>query len=85
MTVNENNLLLHSEESEIGIAREEIACKYEGPEISLALNYVFLIEPLRVIDEELISIRFTDSKKAISVVPTEEKDYVHIIAPMQLD
>lgn len=85
LTVNENSLLLHSEESEIGIAREEIACKYEGPEISLALNYVFLIEPLKVIEEDSISIRFTDSKKAISVVPTEEKDYVHIIAPMQLD
>lgn len=85
MTVNENNILLHSEESEIGVAREEIPCKYEGPEISLALNYLFLLEPLRVMDEETVNIKFTDSKKAISLLPAEEKDYVHIIAPMQLD
>ncbi len=85
MTVNQNNILLHSEESEIGVAREEISCKYEGPEISLALNYLFLVEPLKVIDDETVTIKFTDSKKAISLLPTEEKDYVHVVAPMQLD
>ena len=84
-TVNENNILLHSEESEIGIAREEIPCTYEGPETSLALNYLFLVEPLRVIDEESVNIKFTDSKKAISLLPSDDKEYVHIIAPMQLD
>lgn len=85
LTVNENNILLHSEESEIGVAREEIPCRYEGPEVSLALNYLFLIEPLKVMDEENVTIKFTDSKKAISILPSEEKDYVHIVAPMQLD
>ena len=85
MTVNENNILLHSEESEIGVAREEISCKYEGPEISLALNYLFLVEPLKVIADETVTIRFTDSKKAISLLPSEETDYVHVVAPMQLD
>jgi DNA polymerase-3 subunit beta len=85
LTVNENNILLHSEESEIGIAREEIPCTYEGPETSLALNYLFLVEPLRVIEEETVSIKFTDSKKAISLLPPDDRGYVHIIAPMQLD
>ena len=85
ITVNENNLLLHSEESEIGVAREEIACEYEGPETSLAVNYQFLLEPLRVMDEETVAMKFTDSRKAISLVPLVEKEYVHVIAPMQLD
>ena len=84
-TVNENNIMLHSEESEIGLAREEIACAYDGPETSLAFNYLFLVEPLRVMDEAKVNIRFTDSKKAISLLPTDEKEYIHIIAPMQLD
>ena len=85
LQVNENNLLLRSEESEIGVAREEIACQYTGPEMSIALNYRYLIEPLRVMEGDSIAIKFTDSKKAISVVPEDEKEYIHIIAPMQLD
>jgi DNA polymerase-3 subunit beta len=53
--------------------------------MSIALNYRYLIEPLRVMEDDSIAIKFTDSKKAISVVPADEKEYVHIIAPMQLD
>lgn len=85
VTANENNLLLHCEESEIGIAREEIECEYDGPEISIALNYQFLMEPLRVMEDEKVAIRFTDEKKAVSIVSPEEKEYIHIVAPMQLD
>ena len=85
VSVNENTILLHSEESEIGVAREEISCEYEGPEMSIALNYRYLVEPLRVMEDEAIGIKFTDAKKAISVVPKPEKEYVHVIAPMQLD
>ena len=84
-SINENTLLLHSEESEIGVAREEISCEYTGPEISIALNYRYLIDPMTIIEDDSISIRFTDAKKAISLTSTEEKGYVHIIAPMQLD
>ena len=85
LVANENNLLLHCEESEIGIAREEIQCKYEGPETSIALNYQFLMEPLRVMDDEEVAIKFTDPKKAVTLCSAEEKDYLHIVAPMQLD
>ncbi len=85
LSVNENALLLHSEESEIGIAREEIACRYSGPEISLALNFHYLVDPLRVMEGKAVIIRFTDSKKAISVVSDDEKEYVHVFAPMNLD
>ena len=85
LSVNDDTLLLHSEESEIGVAREELSCSYEGPETSIAINYRYLVEPMKVIDDETIVIKFTDSKKAISVLPNEEEEYVHIIAPMQLD
>lgn len=82
LTVNDSALLVSSEESDFGIAREEIECRYEGPEMKLALNYRYLLEPLRVISDEEVALRFTDTKKAISLEPVEEQGYVHIIAPM---
>lgn len=78
-------LILKSEESEIGVAQEEISCSYDGPEASIALNYTYLSEPLRVMDDEKISIRYTDPTKAISVYPVPEKDFFHIVMPMQID
>ncbi len=85
MALNENSLVLNSEESEIGIAREEIACEYSGPETTIALNYLYLMDPLKVINHEEIALEYTEANKAISILSVPPGDYFHIIMPMQLD
>ena len=73
------------EENDIGNAREEIPCKYDGEEIAIALNYRYLEEPFRVMGEEEISILFTEPNKTITIKPVPEKDFFHIVMPMQQD
>ena len=85
MTFSTGIITLNSEESEIGIAKEEITCNYEGDGLTVALNYLYLLEPLKVIAEEEITIKFTEANKAISIISVPEKDYFHIVMPMQLD
>src|SRR6056297_1948661 len=85
LTVSAEGLILKSEESDIGLATEEISCEYDGPEITLALNFSYLVDPLRVIDSENITLNFTESSKAITIHPEPEADYFHIVMPMQLD
>ena len=85
LTLNENSLVLNSEESEIGVAREEITCEYSGPEATIALNYLYLTDPLKVIDNEEIAIEYTEANKAISIMSIPAGDYFHIVMPMQLD
>jgi DNA polymerase-3 subunit beta len=74
---------IYSEEGEIGDAKEEIPCKYDGEEISLALNYRYIEEPFKVINSNEICLRFTNSSKAITMVPVPETDFFHIVMPMQ--
>jgi len=85
LTFSNGTITLNSEESEIGIAKEEINCDYEGDGLTVALNYLYLLEPLKVIEEDNISIKFTEANKAISIVSIPENDYFHIVMPMQLD
>ena len=85
LNLSENNITLTSEESEIGVAKEEVECDYEGPEMTVALNYLYLTEPLRVIGEEEILLRFTEPNKAITLLSKPEKEFFHIVMPMQLD
>ncbi|MDR3174598.1 MAG: DNA polymerase III subunit beta [Treponema sp.] len=79
------SMAVYSEDSELGTAREEIPCKYDGPEVSIALNYHYIEEPFKAMGEEEISIKFGDPTKAITVQPVPERDLFHIIMPMQLD
>jgi DNA polymerase-3 subunit beta len=74
-----------SEESDIGNAKEEIPCKYDGEEVSIALNYRYIEEPFKVMTDEEISIHFTEATKAITIKPVPEKDFFHIVMPMNLD
>lgn len=84
-------LKLISPESEIGTADEEIPCRYDGKDISMALNFNYITDPLKVIDTENVVFEFNvdDSNeeestitKAIIVRGEPKSDYIHVIMPM---
>ena len=78
-------LTLISPESDLGNADEEIPCQYDGSEITMALNYISIEEPLKVISTERITFEFTESSKPITIKSNPESDYFHIVMPMNLD
>jgi DNA polymerase-3 subunit beta len=83
--VSSGILAVYSEESDIGAAKEEIPCKYEGGEVSIALNYRYIEEPFKVMTEDEISIHFTEPNRAITIMPVPQGEFFHIVMPMQLD
>jgi DNA polymerase-3 subunit beta len=74
---------IYSEEGEIGDAKEEIPCKYDGEEVALALNYRYIEEPFKAINSDEICIRFSGPSKAITIVPVPKTDFLHVVMPMQ--
>lgn len=83
--VSENTISISTDESELGIAKEEIACEYSGPEMVFALNYRYLDEPLKVMESENIELHFSEATRAITVYPEPHKDFFNIIMPMQVE
>lgn len=78
-------LTLISPETDIGTANEEIPCRYDGPEVTIALNYLYVTEPIKVIGTENIVFEFTEAMKAVTMRPEPAADYFHIIMPMNLN
>lgn len=83
--LSEGMLTITAQESEIGTAKEEIPCRYAGEHITIALNYVYVEEPMKVIDTEYITFEFTEYMKAITLKPEPAQDFFHIIMPMQAE
>jgi len=81
--VSSGRMAVYSEESEIGTVDDEIPCKYDGDEITIALNYRYLEEPFKAMTDDEIKIRFSSATKAITIEPIPEKDFFHIVMPMQ--
>ncbi|MDD1748492.1 MAG: DNA polymerase III subunit beta [Methanothrix sp.] len=84
-TLSDDTLTIVSKESELGIATEEVPCDYSGPQMALAVNCLYMSEPLREIGSGKVSLEFSDVNKAITLKPVPEEGYTNIIMPMQLD
>lgn len=78
-------LTVYSQESEIGTAREEVPCKYDGDEVTIGLNFSYVEEPMRVMTTDTICFEFTELMKAVTMRPEPAGDYFHIIMPMQVE
>ncbi|MBN2531721.1 MAG: DNA polymerase III subunit beta [Spirochaetales bacterium] len=78
-----DNLIISSDQVEMGMAKEEIPCQYGGPEGTIVLNYVYLLDPLKEIKEDEICIQFTQTDKTVSVTTNPDNNSLHIIMPMQ--
>jgi DNA polymerase-3 subunit beta len=76
-------IAVSSEESEIGTVEDEIPCKYNGEEMTIALNFRYLEEPFKTMTDDEIQILFTQVQKAITIKPVPEKDFLHVVMPMQ--
>jgi len=83
LNLSSGSVSVYCEENDIGNAREEIPCEYEGEEVTIALNYRYLEEPFKAMYSEKISVLFSDPNKTITISPVPEKDFFHIVMPMQ--
>ena len=81
--IQPGRMAIYSEESELGIVEDEIPCKYDGEDITIALNYRYLEEPFKIMTDDEVKIRFNSALKAITIEPVPEKDFFHIVMPMQ--
>ena len=82
---NENKLTVYCDESDVGAGREEIDCKYDGEPQRCAMNYTYLLSPLKVMDGEEARIEFSEPGRPFTVKSEPERDYLHVIMPMNLN
>ena len=82
---NENKMTVYCDESDIGAGREEIECRYEGEPQRCAMNYTYLLSPLKVMDGEEARIEFSEPGRPFTLKSEPERDYLHVIMPMNLN
>ena len=77
----DNTLSITANTPDIGSGLESIAIKYTGPEIEVAFNPVFLMDPLKILEEEEIRFELTDSLSP--GVIKGNTPFLYVIMPMR--
>jgi DNA polymerase-3 subunit beta len=70
--------------SAIGSMKENIAVDKKGKDIVIGFNPRFLIDALRVIDDEEVSLYMINSK-APCFIRDDEQNYIYLILPVNID
>ncbi len=86
MELEPQQLIFSAANPDLGEAREDIACDYEGEAISLGLNPDYLASFLSVTDTEKVRLELKDENSQCVARPVDglDKRYVCVIMPIRL-
>jgi DNA polymerase-3 subunit beta len=82
LSFTKNNLALTANSPEIGEARESIAVNYKGPDLAIAFNPRYLIEPLNALNQDEVFLELTDelSPGVLKI----NGPFLYVVMPMRL-
>ena len=85
ISVLKDKLLVTSKDPALGGAVEEIPVEYEGEDIDIALNYLYILDCLKEIESNRIKIDFENQERVLTVKGENENNYLNLIMPMKIN
>lgn len=82
LAFGKNKLEISANTPEVGEARESIAINYKGPEMAIAFNPVYMMDPLRALDNDEVYLDLIDelSPGVIKI----NAPFLYVIMPMRM-
>lgn len=84
LTLNQAQVVIQTNNPEHEEAEEVLDIQYDGPEIEIGLNIVYLLDVLNVIKTGEIIIQLTDTVSSVLVTDKQNDKNKYIIMPMRL-
>lgn len=83
LEIGGNRIIINSN-AELGTAHEEIEIDCDGDGLKIAFNPRYLIEALKVIEEDKVAIQFTASLSPCIIKPLDGDEYKYLILPLRM-
>ncbi len=84
LEIKEDTLAITSN-TELGNVHEEIGIKKEGQALEIAFNPRYLIDSLKVIEDDEICLQFTNALNPCIIRQTEAEEFKYLILPIRLN
>jgi DNA polymerase-3 subunit beta len=82
--INNNQLILTSQNADFGSARDEMEVEYSGDSLSLGFNCRYFIEALQVMEAEIIQASISSDESPCLITSEDDEGFLSIIMPMKL-
>lgn len=82
--VTENLMVLISQNSDFGSARDELEIEYSGDSLSLGFNCRFFIDALQVMEGDIINACISSDESPCLITSADDDGFLSIIMPMKI-
>ena len=80
----ENKLFLKADTPDAGLGEDSISTEYSDEELTIAFNYRYVLDSLKIMQSEKVKIGLGGSLSATLFRPDSEDDYLCLIMPIQI-
>ena len=80
----ENNEIKFSCSGENGKFSDEMKADISGPAMEIGFKCKYLIDPLKVIDDEKVKLQMGGSLLPMKIVPLNGEQYTYLVLPVRL-
>lgn len=84
MDIQENKMILTSQNADYGSAKDEFPVEYAGPPLSLGFNCRYFIESLQVIEGSTITASINNQESPCMITSEEDPGFLSVIMPMKI-
>lgn len=82
LSFTKNNLGITANTPEVGEARETMAVNYKGPDVAIAFNPTYLMDPMKALDSDEVFLELNDELSP--GVVKAEIPFLYVIMPMRM-
>ena len=82
--IQENKMILTSQNADFGSAKDEINVEYSGKPLSLGFNCRYFIESLQVMEGNIITASINNQESPCMISSEEDTGFLSIIMPMKI-
>ena len=80
----ENTLFLKADTPDAGLGEDSIPAQYTDEELTIAFNYKYVLDSLKIMESPNVKIGLGGSLSATLFKPDSGDDYLSLIMPIQL-
>ena len=84
LKINDNKMILTSQNADLGNAKDEQMIDYSGDSLTLGFNCRYFLETLQVIECETVEAYINSNNSPCLIRSDDDKGFISIIMPMQL-
>ncbi|WP_310599709.1 DNA polymerase III subunit beta [Desulfobulbus sp.] len=84
MEVQENKMVLTSQNADFGSAKDEFEIDYAGNPLSLGFNCRYFIESLQVMEGKTITASINNQESPCMITSEEDEGFLSVIMPMKI-